>query len=342
MDFFKIRASWGQNGNNRIDKYQYLASIALSGSANDSGYKFGSDMGTSVNGIPHTGAYANIVPNPDLTWETSEQLDLGFDARFFKSRLGVNFDWYKKTTKDWLITGPMIAIYGTNPAAINGGDVENTGIELALTWRDRIGSDFSYDIGVNLATNKNKVTRIANENHYINGSGGVLSQGTEYIFRAEEGKPIGYFYGMSYSGIWQNQEQIDAARQAGKAVLDNAQPGDCIWDDWNGDGVITYAEGKTCDRHEIGNPNPDMTLGVNLGLQWKGFDFAVNAAGAFGMQVMRSYRSFGDDPDQNYDTTILNRWHGEGTSNTQPRISATGHQNTIWVSNRYMEDADYF
>ena len=342
LDFFKLRASWGQNGNKDIAKYQYLATIALSGSANDSGYKFGSDMGTSVNGIPHTGAYANIVPNPDLIWETSEQLDLGFDARFFKSRLGVNFDWYKKTTKDWLITGPMIAIYGTNPAAINGGDVENTGIELALTWRDRIGSDFSYDIGVNLATNKNKVTRIANENHYINGSGGVLSQGTEYIFRAEEGKPIGYFYGMSYSGIWQNQEQIDAARQAGKAVLDNALPGDCIWDDWNGDGVITYAEGKTCDRHEIGNPNPDMTLGVNLGLQWRGLDFAVNGAGAFGMQIMRSYRSYGDDPDQNYDTTILNRWHGEGTSNTQPRISATGHQNTIWVSNRYMEDADYF
>ncbi|MBR6978900.1 MAG: TonB-dependent receptor [Prevotella sp.] len=342
MDFLKLRASWGQNGNKDIAKYQYLATIALSGSANDSGYKFGSDLATSVNGIPHTGAYANIVPNPDLTWETSEQLDLGFDARFFKSRLGVNFDWYKKTTKDWLITGPMIAIYGTNPAAINGGDVENTGFELALNWRDRIGSDFSYDIGVNLATNKNKVTRIANENHYINGSGGVLSQGTEYIFRAEEGKPIGYFYGMSYSGIWQNQEQIDAARKAGKAVLDNALPGDCIWDDWNGDGVITYAEGKTCDRHEIGNPNPDMTLGVNLGLQWRGLDFAVNGAGAFGMQIMRSYRSYGDDPDQNYDTTILNRWHGEGTSNTQPRISATGHQNTIWVSNRYMEDADYF
>ena len=342
MDFLKIRASWGQNGNKDISKYQYLATIALSGDANDSGYKFGSDLATSVAGTPNTGAYANIVPNPDLTWETSEQLDLGFDARFLNSRLGVNFDWYKKTTKDWLITGPQIAIQGTNPAAINGGDVENTGFELALSWNDRIGKDFNYNIGVNLATNKNKVTRIANQNHYLNGPSGVLSQGTEYVYRAEEGKPIGYFYGMSYSGIWQNQEQIEAARAAGKAVLDNAQPGDCIWDDWNGDGVITYAEGDACDRHEIGNPNPDVMLGVNLGLQYKGFDFAVNGAGAFGQQIMRSYRSFGDDPDQNYDTTILNRWHGEGTSNTQPRISATGHQNTIWVSNRYMEDADYF
>ena len=342
MDFLKLRASWGQNGNCSIAKYQYLATIALSGENFDSGYKFGSDLATSVAGTPNVGAYANIVPNPDLTWETSEQLDFGFDARFLNNRLGLNFDWYKKTTKDWLITGPNIAINGTNPAAINGGDVQNTGIELALTWNDRINRDFSYFAGVNFYTNKNKVTRIANDNHFINGPGGVLSQGTEYIYRAEEGKPIGYFYGMSYSGIWQNQEQIEAARQAGKAVLDNALPGDCIWDDWNGDGVLTYAEGDNCDRHEIGNPNPDIMLGVNLGFQWKGLDFAVNGAGAFGMQIMRSYRSFSDAPLQNYDTSILNRWVGEGSSNTQPRISSTGSENTNWVSTRYMEDADYF
>ena len=342
MDFFKLRASWGQNGNKDIAKYQYMATIALSGEAGDSGYKFGSDMATSVAGTPKTGAYANIVPNPDLTWETSEQLDLGFDARFLNSRLGVNFDWYKKTTKDWLIGGNLLAIYGTNPAAINGGDVQNTGVELALTWNDQIGKDFRYNVGVNFATNKNKVTRIANDNHYINGPASVLSQGTEYIYRAEEGKPIGYFYGMSYSGIWQNQEQIDAARAAGKAVLDSAMPGDMIWDDYNGDGVITYAEGDNCDRHEIGNPNPDIMLGVNLGFTWRGLDFAVNGAGAFGMQIMRSYRSYSDAPYQNYDTTILERWTGEGTSNTQPHITSTGSANVNWVSTRYMEDADYF
>ncbi|MDE7085535.1 MAG: SusC/RagA family TonB-linked outer membrane protein, partial [Prevotella sp.] len=341
LDFLKVRASWGQNGNNRIPKYQYLATIAQSGVDGDNGYKFGHDMTTSTAGTPNTGAFANIVPNPDLTWETSEQLDFGFDARFLNSRLGVNFDWYKKTTKDWLIQGPRIAIQGTNPAYINGGDVENTGIELALSWNDRVNKDFSYNIGVNIATNKNKITRIANENGYINGGGSILSQGTEYIYRAEVGKPIGYFYGMSYSGIWQNQEQIDAARAAGKAVLDNAQPGDCIWDDYNGDGKITYAEGDDCDRHEIGNPNPDVTLGINLGLAYKGFDFSVNGAGAFGHQIMRSYRSFADSWWHNYDTTVFDRWHGEGTSNTQPRLSATGHPNTVYVSTRYMEDADY-
>ena len=341
LDFFKIRASWGQNGNCAIDKYQYLATIALSGEAYDSGYKFSSDMATSVAGTPNVGAYANIVPNADLTWETSEQLDFGFDARFLNSRLGVNFDWYKKTTKDWLITGPQIAINGTNPAAINGGDVKNTGIELALTWNDRIGKDFSYNVGVNFTTNKNEVTRIANDNQYINGPSGVLSQGTEYIYRAQVGKPIGYFYGMSYSGIWQTQDQIDAAKAAGQPVLDGALPGDMIWDDWNGDGKITYAEGADCDRHEIGNPNPDVMLGINLGLSFKGFDFAVNGAGAFGQQIMRSYRSFSDAPYQNYDTSILNRWIGEGTGN-QAHISSTGSENVNWVSTRYMEDADYF
>ena len=319
LDFFKLRASWGQNGNCAISKYQYLATIALSGDSGDSGYKFGSDLATSVAGSPNVGAYANIVPNPDLTWETSEQLDFGFDARLLDNRLGVNFDWYKKMTKDWLITGPQIAINGTNPAAINGGDVQNTGVELALTWNDRIGSDFRYNVGVNFATNKNKVTRIANDNHYINGPSGVLSQGTDYIYRAEEGKPIGYFY-----------------------VLDGAQPGDMIWDDWNGDGVITFAEGDNCDRHEIGNPNPDIMLGINLGCTWKGFDFAINGAGAFGQQIMRSYRSFSDAPYQNYDTSILERWVGEGSSNAQPHITSTGSENVNWVSTRYMENADYF
>ncbi len=345
FDFFKIRASWGQNGNCNVAKYQYITPIIMSSVG---GYKFGSDLATSVAGTPNPGAYPKNVPNPELTWETSEQLDLGFDARFFKSRLGVNFDWYRKTTKDLLIVRDAQLDQGKEPPYFNGGDIRNTGVELAVTWNDRIGSDFSYNVGVNFATNKNKVIRVNNLNHYVNGNGGILSQGTEYISRMEEGYPIGYFYGMSYSGIWQNQAEIDAARADGKAVLDNAMPGDCIWDDWNGDGLITYAEAidangnDICDRHQIGDPNPDFNLGVNLGFTWKGLDFAINGAGAFGMQVMRSYRSYGDTPYQNYDTTILNRWYGEGTSNTQPRISATGHQNTIWNSIRYMENADYF
>jgi TonB-linked SusC/RagA family outer membrane protein len=348
LDFFKIRASWGQNGNNRIAKYQYLATIALSTNA---GYNFRDPNAPSVFGTPVTGAYANIVPNPELTWETSEQWDLGFDARLLSNRLGINFDWYVKKTKDWLVGGAMVGIMGTNPAMINGGDIKNTGVEVALTWNDKIGKDFRYNVGVNFAYNKNKVTRIDNENHYISGNGGLLSQGTDYVSRVEEGYPVGYFYGMSYSGIFQNQDQIDEYNRKSlelhpeldKPTYVDAQPGDCIWDDWNGDGVIVgKGEGAGTDKHMIGDPNPDVTLGINLGCTWKGLDFSVNGAGAFGHQIMRSYRSFGDDPDENYDTTIFNRWHGEGTSNDMPRISNNGHPNTLWVSTRYMENGDYF
>ena len=348
LDFFKIRASWGQNGNNRIAKYQYLATIALSSNA---GYNFRDPNAPSVFGTPVTGAYANIVPNSELTWETSEQWDLGFDARLLSNRLGINFDWYVKKTKDWLVGGAMVGIMGTNPAMINGGDIKNTGVEVALTWNDKIGKDFRYNVGVNFAYNKNKVTRIDNENHYISGNGGLLSQGTDYVSRVEEGYPVGYFYGMSYSGIFQNQDQIDEYNRKSlelhpeldKPTYVDAQPGDCIWDDWNGDGVIVgKGEGAGTDKHMIGDPNPDVTLGINLGCTWKGLDFSVNGAGAFGHQIMRSYRSFGDDPDENYDTTIFNRWHGEGTSNDMPRISNNGHPNTLWVSTRYMENGDYF
>ena len=348
LDFFKIRASWGQNGNNRIAKYQYLATIALSSNA---GYNFRDPNAPSVFGTPVTGAYANIVPNPELTWETSEQWDLGFDARLLSNRLGINFDWYVKKTKDWLVGGAMVGIMGTNPAMINGGDIKNTGVEVALTWNDKIGKDFRYNVGVNFAYNKNKVTRIDNENHYISGNGGLLSQGTDYVSRVEEGYPVGYFYGMSYSGIFQNQDQIDEYNRKSlelhpeldKPTYVDAQPGDCIWDDWNGDGVIVgKGEGAGTDKHMIGDPNPDVTLGINLGCTWKGLDFSVNGAGAFGHQIMRSYRSYGDDPDENYDTTIFNRWHGEGTSNDMPRISNNGHPNTLWVSTRYMENGDYF
>ena len=348
LDFFKIRASWGQNGNNRIAKYQYLATIALSTYA---GYNFRDPNAPSVFGTPVTGAYANIVPNPELTWETSEQWDLGFDARLLSNRLGVNFDWYVKKTKDWLVGGAMVGIMGTNPAMINGGDIKNTGVEVALTWNDKIGKDFRYNVGVNFAYNKNKVTRIDNENHYIAGNGNLLSQGTDYVSRVEEGYPVGYFYGMSYSGIFQNQDQIDEYNRKSlelhpeldKPTYVDAQPGDCIWDDWNGDGVIVgKGEGAGTDKHMIGDPNPDVTLGINLGCTWKGLDFSVNGAGAFGHQIMRSYRSYGDDPDENYDTTIFNRWHGEGTSNDMPRISNNGHPNTLWVSTRYMENGDYF
>lgn len=297
-------------------------------------------MLNSVNGIYQTGAYAKNVPNPDITWETSEQINIGFDARFLESRLGVNFDWYKKTTKDWLVQAPLLNVTGYEEAAmINGGDVENTGVELALSWNDRIGKEFDYHINVNAAYNKNEVTRLATASGKIGDNvSDAIFENSSYVSLVEVGHPIGYFNAMSYSGIWQNQQQIDAARTSGQAVLANAQPGDMIWDDYNGDGTITL-DG---DRHEIGNPHPDVTLGINLGFSYKGFDFSVAGAGAFGHQIMQSYRTaLLANPYINYTTDVFDRWHGEGTSNTQPRLTVGG-ENNQWVSTRYMQDADYF
>lgn len=342
LDFLKLRVSWGQNGNQNIANFQYLATVAFTDPTNHSdGYTFSSDLASTLGGKYTTGAYTDILPNEDLTWETSEQTDLGLDARFLRGRLGVNFDYYEKKTKDWLVVAPTLDIYGTGAPYVNGGDVKNTGFELALSWNDQIGKDFSYYANLNVAYNKNKVTRIANAEGIIRGSSNILAQGTDYFYRAEVGKPIGYFYGMSYSGIWQTQEQIDQAIADGKAVLNGAQPGDMIWDDYNNDGVITYAEGENSDRHDIGNPNPDVTLGFSLGFNYKGFDFGVTTHGAFGQQIMKSYRSFVDSPYQNYTEDIYKRWHGNGTSNTQPRLCVGSHPNNQWISTRYMENGDF-
>ena len=341
LSFLKLRASWGQNGNCNIGNFYYLSNIGFSPSGYpDYGYKFSSDMVQTVTDNTYTtGAYAKNVPNPDVTWETSEQLNIGIDARFFNGRLGLNFDWYKKTTKDWLVQAPMNVVLGyEEPAYVNAGDVKNTGVEVALSWRDQIGSDFNYHANVNVATNKNEVTRLANNTGYIDGQDKALFENSSWVSRVEVGHPIGYFSGMSYSGVWQTQAQIDQAIASGKAVLAGAQPGDLIWDDYNNDGMISLSE----DRHEIGNPHPKVTLGASLGFEWKGIDFGVTGSGAFGMQVMQCYRTaLLANPFNNYAINVFDRWHGEGTSNTRPRL-AVGTTNDQWVSTLYMEDADYF
>ena len=342
LDFLKLRASWGQNGNCNISNFYYLSNIGFSPTSYaDYGYKFSSDMINTVNSnIYTTGAYAKNVPNEDVTWETSEQLNIGIDARFIGGRLGLNFDWYQKKTKDWLVQAPMNDVSGYEEAAmINAGDVKNTGVEIALSWRDQIGSNFSYHANVNVATNKNEVTKLGTSSGRIGESTtSALFQNSSYISLVEVGHPIGYFYGMSYSGIWQNTAEIDAARAAGKAVLTGAQPGDPIWDDWDNNGVIDYDS----DRHEIGQPHPKWNLGVSLGCEWKGFDFGVTGSGAFGMQVMQCYRTaLLANQYQNYTVDAFDRWHGEGTSNTMPRLTV-GSIADQWVSTRYMQNADYF
>ncbi|MBO7591605.1 MAG: SusC/RagA family TonB-linked outer membrane protein [Prevotella sp.] len=350
LDFLKLRASWGQNGNCAINNFYYYSNIGFSPTGYpDYGYKFSSDMMNTVSSnVYTTGAYAKNVPNEDITWETSEQLNIGLDARFIGGRLGLVFDWYKKTTKDWLVEAPMNEVLGYEyPAMINGGDIENKGFEVGLNWRDQIGKDFHYYIGANFATNKNEVTRLAvasgpdgvarignDDSKY----GSTLFQNSSYVSIVEKGHPIGYFFGMSHDGIWQSLQQIADARANGQAVLANAAPGDPIWVDYDGDGTINYDK----DRHDIGNPHPDVTLGVNLGFEWKGLDFGVTGFGAFGQQIMQCYRTaLLAHPFDSYTVDAFDRWHGEGTSNERPRLLVGGEANQ-WVSDLYMQNADYF
>lgn len=323
LDFFKVRASWGQNGNADISNFQYLSTFAFD---IKNGYYFSSDKTTQT-----VGGYADILANPDVTWETSEQLNIGFDSRFLNSRLGIVFDWYKKTTKDWLVKAPIPAVWGLNAPFVNGGDIENTGVELALNWNDNI-ADFTYGATVNFAYNKNEVTRISNTEEIIHGAANVLSQGTTEMYRAEKGYPIGYFYGYKTAGVFQNWEQVNntAAKYAG------ARPGDLIFVDTDGDGVITEK-----DRTQIGDPNPDFTLGLNLNFGYKGFDLNITGTGAFGHQIAKSYRSFADSPLHNYTTSIFDRWTGEGTSNRLPRLTSGSHTNWQNISDIYIEDGDY-
>jgi TonB-linked SusC/RagA family outer membrane protein len=327
LNFAKLRGSWGQNGNQSIDPFQYLANISYS----FPGYFFG-----DTKPVSGPTAVLDNVPNPDITWETSEQLNFGLDAKLFNSRLGLTFDWYKKTTKDWLVRAPGLGTLGAPAPYINGGDVQNSGIEYSVNWNDKAG-DFKYGITVSGAHNRNKVTRIANEEGVIIGSDHVLSQGTSYVSRVEVGQPIGFFYGFKTAGIMQNQQEVNAyVGPSGDPYFSNQRPGDIRFVDQNQDGVINDA-----DKVYLGNPNPDFELGIQLNFEYKNVYLNTTMAGKYGMQVMQSYRSFSDNPKQNYTSDIFNRWHGEGTSNTMPRLSETSNQNNQLISDIYMHNADF-
>lgn len=327
LSFGKLRASWGQNGNQSIDNFIYSSNIDYL----DQGYYFGPDkLVTSPTAIP-----AN-VPNPDVTWETSEQLNIGVDARFFNSNLGLSIDWYNKMTKDWLVLAPILGTSGAGAPMINGGDIKNTGVEFTISWKSEV-SDFIYGASFSGTMNKNKVTRLANAEGIINGSPHVLSQGTAAVSRVEVGFPIGFFYGLKTDGLLQNQTDVDNyVRPDGKPYFEDQRPGDVKFIDQNLDGLI-----NDDDKVMLGSPLPKFEMGLQLNAEYKGVYANATLTGKFGMQIMQSYRSFADNFTQNYTTQIFGRWHGEGTSNRIPRLGYASTRNINLISDIYMHDADY-
>lgn len=337
LDFLKIRAGWGQNGNSNVSAFQYLAGFDLG----DYGlYSFNNEKNTFTQG-----AYPNRLPNDELTWETSEQINIGFDARFLGGRLGLTFDWYNKKTKDLLLAVEVPATSGFATKFANAGTVKNTGVEVALNWRDKIGKDVNYGVNFNIAANKNKVTSVNNANHYINAGNDLLAQSVGYAARMWQGHAIGCFYGFKTDGVMQNAADVQnyLDKNCG-GLAENSlqgatiQPGDLKFVDTDGNGII-YDD----DKVDLGNPHPKMTMGLGFNVEYKGFDLNVSTYGAFGQKVARSWRKFTDGQWENYTTEVYSYWHGEGTSNRYPRL-APGNLGVNFqkVSDIYVDNAGYF
>ena len=338
LDFLKLRAGWGQNGNAQtINNFQWQGAFAFDTS---SYYTFNGNPNQYV-----SGAAPSRLPNEDLTWETSEQLNIGLDARFLNGRLGFTADWYNKKTKDLLVAVPVDPTTGFSTQMKNAGTVENKGIELSLSWNDKIGKDFQYNVGWNMAYNHNEVTEVKSNQTYNNGGNDLLAQNTGYMARFEEGHPIGYFWGYKTEGVMQNEADVQAyldknckGNAANSKQGTDIKPGDLKFVDVNGDGVI-----NDDDKTELGNPHPDVTMGISLGASYKGFDLSVTGFGAFGQQVARSFRKFTDGEFENFTTEVYDYWHGEGTSNKYPLLAhMSAGPNWQTISDIYIEDASYF
>lgn len=318
----------GKNGNQSITNFQYVSPVAFDLSH---AYAFGPTLLPS-SGTKSVGAYVTTLANEDVSWEKSEQYDLGLDAVFLGSRLRLAADWYVKYTKDWLVQAPVLATAGAGAPYINGGDVRNTGVELGLSWNDQVGSDFRYGINLNFSYNKNNVTRIANTEGIIHGDTNVFSYGTSEFYRAQVDYPIGYFWGYKTAGVFQNQQQINDWIAAGNGVAQsNPQPGDLIYQDLNHDGRIDIS-----DKTMIGDPHPDCRFGMSLNAAYKGFDLSVTATAAIGQQIVYSFNKY----PTVLTTAAFDRWHGEGTSNRMPALR-DGSQIYSDISDIDIEDGDF-
>jgi len=318
ITFIKIRASWGQNGNENIGNFRYLSSIA-----NNHNYNF--NPGTVVNGFS-----PSKIANPDLKWETSEQTDIGLDLRL-GSNFYMNFDYYDKRTKDLLIDAPIPGYVGNSAPTVNGGTVQNRGIEFLLGYNGKT-NDFSYGGTVNFSANRNEMLKINNDEGIIYGNVNIGPSGLKNLTIAKVGEPIGYFWGWETNGIYQNQAQIDNSG----SHQSNATPGDLIYVDQNEDGVMDDE-----DRINLGDPHPDFTVGLNLNFSYKNFDLSMFWYGVVGNQIVNATRRY-DLPNANYQTSVLDRWTGEGSTNKTPKVSWSDNNNNRGDFSDFMvEDADY-
>jgi len=324
INYFKIRGSYGELGNDRIADFLFLG--LLNGEAT---YVLGEDQALT------NGQALGSLPNPNVKWETAKKFNVGLDTELFDNNLSLTLDYYRNEREDLLIPNiPVSGIFGVAaPGAgsptINAGTVLNQGYEGSISYSKSINDDWSFNVSYNFSTIDNEVTEVIGTEFIEGGNFGV---GQLPPSRMEEGFPIGYFYGLQTNGVFQNQAKIDA-HPSQLALGANAQPGDLRFVDTNGDGVINED-----DRTNIGDPIPDVTMGFNLSLNYKNFNFKAYSFANVGNEIVRNFER--DQPNVNRLRYRLNRWNGEGSTNTDPRVSAGATTNKVF-SDYFVEDGSF-
>lgn len=324
INFLKIRASYGINGNDQsLSDFQYVSTV--SGGRD---YVFG-------DGTIYTGYSPNAPANPDLKWEQTSQLDLGFDADLFNV-FSLTVDVYNKKTTGMLRQVKIPGYVGaTGQPYGNVASLTDKGIEVELGYKKQIGS-VNLNITGNASYVKNNITNIGDQDYIT----GATFQASAYeISRIVVGEPIGEFYGFKTLGIFQTQAQVDAyTNKAGQKIQPDARPGDFIWADLNGDGQIT----ADSDRTFLGDPTPHWTFGLTASAEWHHFQLTAFGQGVSGNEIFQGLRRL-DILTANYTTAALGRWTGEGTSNSFPRLDDKDpNKNFLYPSAFYLSDGAYF
>ena len=312
----KLRASWGKNGNDNIGDFAYTTMTATGGSSN---YYYGQTASMTY------GSKANRLANEDLKWEESEQTNIGLDFGFWNNQLTFSVDYFLKKTNGMIIDMPIPSYVGEQRPLANVGDMENSGWEFELGYKWNIG-DARFAVKANASYLKNELKNLGNDTGFLNYGINQFSDGGT---RAENGQPFPFFYGYKTNGILQNQAEADAYNAM---YGTSSKPGDFRFVDTNGDNTIT-----SDDRTNIGDGIPDWSFGLNFDAEWKGFDLGVFFQGVSGVDVFdATYRQ--DIASGNYPTWVLQRWTGEGTSNTVPTLGDSKN----WVcSDMYIQDGSY-
>lgn len=301
INFFKIRASWGRNGSlSNLTPDQFRSLIVASGI-----------QYPKPGGGFYTGAEPELLANPELRWETSQQLDLGFDMNMLNDRIAIGFDFFNKVTKDLLVPGTPPPSVGNYAPFVNAGDITNKGVELELSYRN-YDNAFKYDINANATFMKNEVTYL---NPLLDRVGGE-SVGTGWTATyLELNQPVWFFRGYQTDGIFQNQAQIDAYKAANGGLAGyNPVPGDPIVVNTNGDNLINNE-----DQTYIGNPHPKFMWGANVNLSYANFDMRIFLQGVHGHDILMGWNRYDRSTSNRPQFFFDERWTGEGSTNERPR-----------------------